>query len=197
MPPINGDDGPNFIVDTPDDDQINGLAGDDTITVTNGNDLADGGDDFDTLVVDYGGAAADISGGINNAGYGDLSTRNVGFSAFERFEIFTGSGNDTIGTGVFGNGNDIVDLGAGNDYAETGVGDDDVDGGAGNDLIDVGTGDDSADGGADIDRISANMSAAASDIFWSSSRPTSIRARSAASPISNISAWSAPATAMT
>src|SRR6185503_6974641 len=154
MPLINGDDGPNNLFDTAGDDVINGLAGNDTITVTNGNDSANGGDDFDTLEVDYSGATADIAGGINNAGYGDLSTQNVGFSAFERFVVLTGSGNDTIGTAAFGNGNDIVNVGAGNDQVETGVGDDAVTGGSGNDLIDVGTGDDTADGGGDNDRIS-------------------------------------------
>ena len=167
MPLINGDDGPNFIVDTSEDDTINGLAGDDTITVTNGNDQANGGDDFDTLIVSYGGATADISGGTNSAQYlSNGGTQNVGFGQFERFEITTGSGNDDISTDVFGNGNDIVNLGAGNDFARTGLGDDEANGGAGNDDINVGTGDDTADGGADTDRISANLSAAVSSIVW-------------------------------
>ena len=165
MADIDGDAGPNVLFDTPDNDTINGLDGDDTITVTEGLDSANGGNDFDTLVVSYGGATADISGGLNNFAYGDNSTQNVIFTAFERFVITTGSGDDDIGTAQF-SGNDIVNLGAGNDRAETGVGDDEANGGAGNDNINVGTGNDTADGGADTDRISANLSAAVSSIVW-------------------------------
>jgi hypothetical protein len=132
---------------------------------------------------------------FNNFIYGDQANQNVTFSNFERFDITTGSGDDQIGTAQF-SGNDVVNLGAGNDRALTGDGDDEANGGAGNDNIDVGTGDDTADGGADTDRISANLSAAVSSIVWIL-RAISMQARSAASPISNISAPSAPAAAMT
>jgi hypothetical protein len=109
MADIDGDAGPNVLFDTPDNDTINGLDGDDTITVTEGNDSANGGNDFDTLIVSYGGAIADISGGFTNAIYGGRRHPECWVLAgFERIVITTGSRDDSIGTDVFSNGNDVL-----------------------------------------------------------------------------------------
>ena len=69
---INGSNGGEALNDTPGDDQINALGGDDTITVTLGIDTAHGGDGHDTLVIDYGGSAADVRGGLSSVFYTNL-----------------------------------------------------------------------------------------------------------------------------
>ena len=165
---INGTAGNDSLSDTPGDDTINGLGGDDSISVSLGLDRVTGGDGFDTLIIDYGDETADVNGGIGPGTFSTISNssdRGVEFNGFERYLVATGFGNDSI-TLFHASNNDVIILGGGNDFAASGAGDDEVSGGAGNDLIDVGSGDDSAIGGPGVDGISADLTAATFTIFW-------------------------------
>ncbi len=146
MPTINGTAGNDVLVDTPDDDALNGLGGLDTITVTRGRDVVDGGADDDRLVIDYSGLTVGIQNfgetGFDEAsGTGTTSTR---FTGVESFAVSTGSGNDTIRTffrpdsmtDVVVSGNDTISLGDGADRAGGGAGNDTLRGGEGNDILD-------------------------------------------------------------
>jgi Ca2+-binding RTX toxin-like protein len=153
------------------DDNLNGGAGNDTLNGRGGNDFlsvskvgiksVNGGTGVDTLFVDYQGATTAIfTTGPGNtfrpsageSGFSGSFTDSLGsperavrFENIDRFSIITGSGADTIITGT------------GNDQVFSGSGDDNVD---------VGSGDDTADGGIGFDTISADLSQAATGIFF-------------------------------
>ena len=62
---INGDNAANTLFDNPaEDDTINGLGGNDTISVSGRFDVIDGGSDSDRLVVRYGAATGPVFGGV-------------------------------------------------------------------------------------------------------------------------------------
>ena len=140
MPVINGDDNPNILNDTPEDDTINGFGGGDTITVTAGHDTVDGGLGDDKLIVDYRNSILAIttipipptkSGSSYTGTFREEGgSASVDFTGIERFEIFTGSGNDHI---VTGNNDDHIVTGAGNDFLDGNQGNDVLEGGTGND----------------------------------------------------------------
>ena len=153
MAVITGGPGPDTLNDTPADDTISGLAGDDRIIISQGgNDTADGGADNDLLVIDYTGftpvnnttgPTPDGSGGFSG-GFTDNSSRSVTYTGIERFDISTGNKADTITTG---DGDDVIRLGDGDDTAFGGGGRDILRGGDDNDFLDGGTGADRMIGG--------------------------------------------------
>ncbi|RYF92073.1 MAG: calcium-binding protein, partial [Caulobacteraceae bacterium] len=146
MANITGTAGNNTLTDTSGDDTINALAGNDIITVTSGRDTVDGGTGTDVLVVAYGALTAGISNNgesqFNEAS--GLGATSVTFSNIERFNVTTGSGDDTIRTfvrnsfsdSIVTSGADVVSSGAGNDRVAGGGGNDFLRGGAGDDVID-------------------------------------------------------------
>jgi len=104
----------------------------------------DGGAGEDFLNLDW----SRQSGGLNFILNGGAITSNWGsFSSFERFEIHTGSGNDTITTG------------AANDLIYSGTGFDTVNTGGGNDQIFCQSSGGSFDGGDGSDYFGADFSA--------------------------------------
>ncbi len=116
-------------------------AGNDIAKVAGGIDSVVMGDGFDTLVIDWSYVTdydfniatfnGTFAGGYNGALYNNSQLANfnrVDWSGVERFDIATGSGNDTVQTG---DADDRVASGGGNDYLLTRGGADVVDGGAG------------------------------------------------------------------
>ncbi len=146
MANITGTAGNDTLPDTSGDDTITGLGGNDTITVTSGRDTVDGGAGLDLLTVSY----AALTVAIMNNGEGQLNEASglgltsVTFSGIERFNISTGSGDDTIRTfvrnsfndSIVTSGNDLINGGAGNDRLAGGGGNDFIRGGVGNDILD-------------------------------------------------------------
>ena len=158
MAVITGGPGPDTLNDTPDDDVIDGLGGDDTIIVSQGgDDTADGDAGSDTLVIDWrtsftsvttsSGPTDDGAGGFSGS-YTNNFDRSVAYTGIERFDIQTGSGNDDI---ITGNGDDIIRLGNGDDFAFGNGGNDNIRGGDGNDLLNGGSGNDTLRGGGGDD----------------------------------------------
>jgi Ca2+-binding RTX toxin-like protein len=124
------------------------FSGSDRVTVVNGFDTVNGGAGFDTLVVDYRAATGTVENGSapasesGNSGFigfflarstepGVTNDRTVGYSGIDRFEIFTGSGNDRITTA---SADDLISTGVGDDYLDGGSGADTLRGGAGDDV---------------------------------------------------------------
>ena len=155
--------GPNIIIGTPQDDELQGTDGDDEIYGLGGNDDIDGGDGDD--VID-GGSNTNTETGPDLTGtpqddelFGTDADETIDGLAGDDL-IDGGGGDDTLigGTGddrLKGDeGNDSLDGGAGADYLDGGVGNDSLVGGAGNDRIYTGYGDDVAHGGDGNDTIS-------------------------------------------
>lgn len=153
---INGTSGPDDRSDTAASDTINGLGGDDRLTVRlGGTDVVNGDAGSDTLIVDYSAltqAVFDSNAPVANTALGGFDGRyfvngstSVSYSSIEHFEITTGMGNY----------NDTITTASGNDTVRTG---------AGNDIVDVGAGINTADGGTGIDRIAANFAALATGV---------------------------------
>ncbi|WGM38522.1 hypothetical protein [Caulobacter sp. NIBR1757] len=146
MANITGTAANNALVDTSGDDTIDAQGGNDTITVTSGRDTVDGGTGLDLLTVSY----AALTVAIMNNGESQfneasgLGATSVTFSNIERFNISTGSGDDTIRTfvrnsfsdSIVTSGNDLINGGAGNDRLAGGGGNDFIRGGAGDDILD-------------------------------------------------------------
>jgi len=117
---------------SPEDDNIKGTAGNDTISAQSGNDKVSGRGGDDTLNGDDG----------NDRVKGDAGEDNVN----------GGSGNDKLSGGK---DDDEVNGDAGNDRLRGDKGDDDLDGGEGDDRLKGGRGADELDGGDGADRIDA------------------------------------------
>lgn len=146
MANITGTSANNSLTDTSGDDTIDAQGGNDTITVTSGRDTVDGGTGLDLLTVSY----AALTVAIMNNGESQfneasgLGATSVTFSNIERFNVSTGSGDDTIRTfvrnsfndSIVTSGNDLINGGAGNDRLAGGGGNDFIRGGAGNDILD-------------------------------------------------------------
>ena len=162
----------------PDDDELYGGDGNDTIFGVGGDDLLAGGNGNDTLNGNsgndrlygnagadelngqsgddelYGGASADIlAGGSGN------DTLDGGDGADT---LGGGSGADTL-SGGYGNdilrgnsGDDMLEGGRGNDVLEGGSGSDNLSGGSNDDQLAGGSGDDLLDGGSGNDVLSGN-----------------------------------------
>ena len=93
--------------------QITGTSGDDNIIVGSGDDTVNGGDGIDFLTDDFSASTSDLT--FNPTG---TSITNI-----ERFNLTTGSGNDSITlTGIYndtlttGTGDDTINPGRGIDY---------------------------------------------------------------------------------
>jgi Ca2+-binding RTX toxin-like protein len=137
--------------------RVNGLAGNDNITINlgpadanipvtvaggAGNDSIQGGAGDDYLngasgndTIDGGGGNDSIFGGVGN----DLLTGNDGNDTLDG-----GLGNDTLAGGM---GDDLLIGGTGNDQLSGGWGNDSIMGNAGRDVLDGGAGSDTLDGG--------------------------------------------------
>ncbi|HYC97928.1 calcium-binding protein, partial [Brevundimonas sp.] len=139
MPIINGTSGDDVLLDTNDQDTINGGEGNDTITARGpAYDATDGGPGDDLLILDFSTATGNVitgqyfpSSGDTTGYFYEVPTRQVDFANFERFDIRTGSGADVI---VTGGGADIVSTAGGDDDIDTWRGAATVNGGAGTDL---------------------------------------------------------------
>ncbi|MEQ9693848.1 calcium-binding protein, partial [Shimia sp. SDUM112013] len=151
----NGDD---LIYSYPDDNRVDGGAGNDTILGQGGNDTLLGGDGNDSLL---GGAGTDqlVGGSGNDTLIGGDDDRDL------RDLAFGGEGNDLIEGGY---GNDELRGDAGDDTIEGGFGADTVIGGDGadlltgsawSDLIFGGAGDDFVNGGWGHDRVNGGTGA--------------------------------------
>jgi Ca2+-binding RTX toxin-like protein len=158
---LNGGDGDDWLDGGLGNDIVNGDSGNDTLRFTDlGRDVADGGMGVDTLVIDWSGATNAINPFTiltPSFPYGDTrnysgtiasanNDRRVDYSTVERFVINTGSGNDRIWTGSF---DDVVNLGAGNDFLDAYTG-----------------GGDTVDAGAGLDGLALNLSATPAGISW-------------------------------
>lgn len=121
---------------------VNGGVGDDQINVTNnGQTNITGGDGNDHLNM-HGNGTASINGGDGDDTIHGGNGNDTIFGGDGNDQISGGYGNDTI---FGGNGNDVISGDAGNDG---------IYGQAGNDSIDGGAGYDYANGGAGADKIS-------------------------------------------
>ncbi|KGJ16865.1 Hint domain-containing protein [Paracoccus sanguinis] len=160
--------GDDTLVGTPDDDLIEGLAGNDRIVIGDapGNDTILGGDGGDTL--DASGQTAGTTVTYSGAGEGTVvqGADSVSFAGIERLnlgwgndavtaagtsagiDVNTGAGDDTI---IGSDARDTIDGGAGNDLIDSGDGDDLIESSTGNDTVHAGGGDDGVRWGKDVD----------------------------------------------
>lgn len=161
-----GDENPNELSGGDGNDDIDGLAGDDTLLGNRGDDQINGREGNDLA---YGGKGDDtISGGEDNDTlFGDLGDDSIfgnsddDFLNGNRGEDFVdgGEGNDTVYGGkdddtiTGGDGDDYVSGDLGDDMVSGGEGDDTVLGGQDSDQVDGGIGDDLAYGGKDDDTV--------------------------------------------
>lgn len=144
---IQGGDGNDSIFAEAGDDTIDAGAGDDMILADAGNDVIDGGAGFDTLFLAQatGPVYVDFAAGL-------VSGAGIGADRFTGIEkLLFGEGNDIV-TG--GNGDDSLDGAGGNDTLNGGSGDDVLSGSAGLDTLNGGSGDDVLDGGIGNDSVS-------------------------------------------
>ncbi|MBC7986943.1 MAG: calcium-binding protein [Sphingomonadaceae bacterium] len=127
------------------DESIDLGRGDDQAQVYNGEDTVEAGRGADRLSIDYRDSTGVVSntagptsngalGGVDGA-FGDGGTRSVEYTSVETFDVYGGSGGDSILTA------------GGDDFIRTNGGADMIDGADGNDNIDGGTGDDTMAGG--------------------------------------------------
>ncbi|MDC8774565.1 hypothetical protein, partial [Roseateles albus] len=128
---------------------------DDDLILARGNGVYDGKAGSDAIYADLSAATNGINfvagSGVNYEGQGSS------FSNFERLLLRTGSGNDSIDSAALSMA-DYVELGAGDDTANTGAGSDTVNGGAGDDTISlIVDGVDNVSGGAGTDRLNADL----------------------------------------
>src|SRR5437868_56856 len=148
MAVVTGNEFPNTLNGTPDDDTLNGLGGQDQLNGSAGADLMDGGDDEDT-VDPYGGDGGDIV---------DYFTSP--FAVMVNLGANTASGGDAEGDTLVGIdqvwGSQFNDVIYGNDGAnvlEGSGGDDSLYGAGGDDYFTGQPGADFMDGGAGIDEV--------------------------------------------
>ncbi len=139
---------------------FNAGGGDDSVKIFRGNDVVNAGSGIDTLIVDYslstrnqslgvGGSGLGGFGGVLSDGAADGNGWYLSFDSIEKFDLTTGSGDDSISLSNVGSGLKIT----------TGAGSDTVTGGAGADLLDGGSGDDNLNGGGGVDTASYKSSA--------------------------------------
>jgi hypothetical protein len=131
--------GPGWLVGSPDDDRLDGGAGNDVLSGQGGDDKLLGRDGNDQLWGDDGADALYGSNGEDRLYGEDGNDAMRGGAGDDRF--FGGSGNDVL----------LGDDGADSLYG--GAGDDRLSGGAGNDLLRSDAGQDTLSGGAGLDRF--------------------------------------------
>lgn len=118
----------------PDDDNINAMAGNDTVFAGLGDDVVYLGEDNDYAELGAGNDTAQGETG-NDTLYGDGGNDSV-WGGYGNDSVYGGDGQDSVYGGA---GNDQVFGGAGDDYVYGGFDDDTVYGGSGNDFV-VGSG---------------------------------------------------------
>jgi len=141
-----------------------------------------GGAGTDTLVADFAGRT-DSFNLVAPSQFLQGQFAGYALDSIERFEITTGSGDDSLTGGVLGDrlsggsgadllsggqGADVLDGGAGNDRLEGGDGNDTLDGGAGNDVVLGGAGVDIMDGGEGTDTVALDTSGSSVGLTLSS-----------------------------
>ncbi|MGB3510668.1 MAG: calcium-binding protein [Microcoleaceae cyanobacterium] len=148
---IIGNNTPEFIQGTPENDTIFGLGGNDTIDGQAGDDSLFGSPGSDS-----------IFGGMNNDTiFGNEGTDTIDGEMGDD-SIFGNQDNDILGGGdgndtIFGNeGSDEMDGGGGDDSLIGNVGSDSINGGAGNDSVGGGEDSDRLDGGIGNDSVAGN-----------------------------------------
>lgn len=116
------------------DDSIYGGIGDDTVNLGTGRDLAHGGDGNDLLILDYSAQTHGIGNRYTSNGWYRYAVGNdlhfVDHTAFERFDVTGGSGDDMLEGGGL---HDILQGGAGDDVLNSAQGTAVIDGGTGSD----------------------------------------------------------------
>jgi Ca2+-binding RTX toxin-like protein len=163
-------------------------AGDDTVTIHGGttgdlsgsNTIELGAGSNDLLIADYsaatvavsfrpqgstGGSTDYYSDGLNGATFHNTAGGRLQFGGVDRFDVSTGSGNDTI---------------------ITGAGDDTIVSGGGDDLLDSGSGNASIDGGAGIDQWKANLARLSAGVSIDLTDPSVAQVLAGGSSIVNI-----------
>ena len=134
MPTITGTPGNDFLSGGTGDDQIYGLAGNDTFAESfdSGDDLIDGGEGFDTVSYDSHNGSAPIQDITANLATGIVSGALTGTDTLLNIEaIETGNGNDTI---IGSDRDEVFRAGSGNNTISPGGGIDNVSA-TGNNLI--------------------------------------------------------------
>jgi Ca2+-binding RTX toxin-like protein len=138
-------------------DTILGGAGNDTINSNGGADMLDGGGGTaDLLILNYGTAITPVNASVASFAQGFQFLDGAFVSGFERLNLTSGSGHDSVVGGalsdtlVGGDGNDTLDGSLGADRLLGGIGDDVVISGVGNSLeVQI-------DGGAGLDVLVIN-----------------------------------------
>ena len=111
--------------------QITGTSANDNIIVGSGNDTVNGGDGVDVLTDDFSASTNNLT--FDFGGTTPITPTGTSITNIERFNLTTGSGNDSITLkGMYA---DSLSTGAGDDTINPGRGNDNVNGGAGNDLL--------------------------------------------------------------
>ncbi|NJO78088.1 MAG: calcium-binding protein [Cyanobacteria bacterium RM1_2_2] len=158
---FNGNDLPNVLVGTNENDSINGNGGNDFLFGLGGNDLIDGGTGADQM---FGGLGDDvfIVDNLSDKVFENLNQGNDAIHASVSFSLFSAPNVENlalIGTALGGVGNELDNTIYGNDQ-DNGLagndGNDSVYGRSGNDALEGGSGDDILDGGIGNDRMSGS-----------------------------------------
>ncbi|MGO1075573.1 beta strand repeat-containing protein [Inquilinus sp. CA228] len=142
MAVINGNDNPNYLLGTLDDDTLNGFGGDDILDGGFGADTYSGGAGIDTILYDEGYNPDGVSVAIGGTGsFGDAEgdvigtdVENIVGSAAS--DALTGSAANNALTGGFGD--DRLEGLGGDDVLDGGPGGDALSGGDGNDYLNAG-----------------------------------------------------------
>ena len=141
---IVGTENNDILSDTPLDDEIFALSGNDEIKISSGNNFVDGGEGYDQLVANYSQQTEDLMFMLNNYGesgwlevnsYMTGYNNRIDFNSIESFVFNSGRGNDSIELGYDNYSDDFIDAGAGDDFINAGLGNDTIDGGSGFDVL--------------------------------------------------------------
>lgn len=143
---IDGGDGNDVIDGGAGDDVIRAGAGDDVIKASADNDSVDGGEGYDTLDLSAASGALYV-----DMASGRVAGSGIGVQTFTSIENLAFGDGDNIVTG--GNGDDTFSGAGGNDQLNGGAGDDTLLGELGNDALKGGSGDDLLDGGEGSDEL--------------------------------------------
>jgi len=142
-----GGSGHDVLLTTDGNDELYGNAGDDALYSGLGADLVEGGTGTDRWIVDYSSLTASITVALpTGATLYTVGGSGAKIRSIEALSVTTGNNADTIDTSA---------------YAE----DDSIQTRGGNDLVSVGAGDDYADGGDGTDKLTMNWSTATQGII--------------------------------
>lgn len=162
---IYGTDGANIINLGAGDDFAQGFGGNDVITGGDGADILMGMDGDDRIIIDQFDTWFSGGAGVDTLVFTGQGALNYSLAQGEFENVDAGAGDDIIyGT----DGANVINLGAGNDYAQGFAGNDTINGGdgadelqgmEGNDYLNGGAGNDTLIGGSGVDRfLLANVS---------------------------------------